>query len=655
MNSETIENSSTHTDTQLMLESDTVPAKSDSNALIEESKESPVNDSMFIIRDKTTGAVYDIRSQEFCFGMYIDPSSVNDSQEKCEKLNLQLLRASEIGDLEEAKNTLEPIKNAGWIANINVKDLCDFTPLHNAVGEGHTHMAKFFLEKGASINAVTESGRTPLHLACYNGNKEIIELLLANSADINLQDDEGNTPAHILAECGWTECLSLLLKRGPDMRIKNKCGQTPPKLSANVEIQKLLSSFDVGHSTGYSRTIIDNMVLHNNRADMIKERMFKARFLEMAPGKQESISPPKESLEASTHERENRRMKLLEAARKISSTILPSENPKQVGPEDFQLIKQLGKGSFGHVFLVKHKCSGRLYAMKALSKAKFLSHNLLKYAKAERDVMTRSRHPFIVALHYAFQTSNKLVFILDYCPGYYLHIDFRGDLGKMLRREKVMGEDRARLYLGEVLLALEFLHARDIIFRDLKPENVVLDRQGHAMLTDFGLSKEGVTDSTVTKTFCGSRAYLAPEIISKSGHNKAVDWYLFGLMMYEMLVGSPPYYSSDRQQYFKNVKSAPLRVPKSLSANAKDLIQRLLDRNPSTRLGAGPNGANDIKHHPWFKKMDWKKVIKRELKMPKPTLQPIESTQESIDFFTADTKKYKKVDNWTVIQDDSKV
>lgn len=422
MKSETFENSSTRTDTQLILESDTTPAKSDSNALIEESKESSANDPMFIIRDKTTGAVYDIRSQEFCFGMYVDPSCVNDSEEKCGKLNLQLLSASEVGDLEEAKSTLEPIKNAGWIANVNVKDLCDFTPLHNAVGGGYTQMAKFFLEKGASVNAVTASGRTPLHLACYNGNKEIIELLLANSADVNLQDDEGNTPAHILAECGWTECLLLLLKHSPDMRIKNKCGQTPPELSTNVEIQKLLSSFDVDHPTGYSRTVIDNIVLHNNRADMIKERMFKARFLETAPAKQESISPPKESLEASSHERDTRRVKLLEAARRISSTIVPSESPKQIGPEDFQLIRQLGKGSFGHVFLVKHKRSGILYAMKALNKAKFLSHNLLKYAKAERDVMTRNRHPFIVALHYAFQTSNKLVFVLDYCPGYYLHL-----------------------------------------------------------------------------------------------------------------------------------------------------------------------------------------------------------------------------------------
>ncbi len=128
--------------------------------------------------------------------------------------------------------------------------------------------------------------------------------------------------------------------------------------------------------------------------------------------------------------------------------------------------------------------------------------------------------------------------ILEYCPG--------GDLGKVLEQEKRFDEARARIYLAEILLALEDLHKRDIIFRDLKPDNVVLDAQGHALLTDFGLSKEGVLDNQAANSFCGSVAYLAPEMLKRSGHGKSVDWYLLGVLLYEMLVGMPPYFNRDR-------------------------------------------------------------------------------------------------------------
>ena len=237
--------------------------------------------------------------------------------------------------------------------------------------------------------------------------------------------------------------------------------------------------------------------------------------------------------------------------------------------------------------------------------------------------------------------------------GIYYSLIISGDLGKILRKRKIITEDEARIYLAEVLLALDYLHDHDIIFRDLKPENVMIDREGHAMLTDFGLAKEGITDSSCTKTFCGSRCYLAPEVITRSGHNKSVDWYLFGLMTYEMLAGAPPYYSPDREQYFKNVKSGVLKIPKSLSADVKDLIQKLLDRSPKTRLGAGPNGANDIKSHPWFKTIDWTKVVDRKLKPPKPILERVEAKMEGIDYFKAETKAYNKIENWTILGEDN--
>ena len=153
----------------------------------------------------------------------------------------------------------------------------------------------------------------------------------------------------------------------------------------------------------------------------------------------------------------------------------------------------LGKGSFGEVYLVQKKSNKMFYAMKVLQKDKLMGQNLVKYARTERNVLSYTKHSFIVGLNYAFQTKEKLFLILDYCPG--------GDLGHVLTKEKRFDEDRARIYLAEVVLALEDLHKRDIIFRDLKPDNVVLDMEGHALLTDFGLSKEGIHDNKGAQSF----------------------------------------------------------------------------------------------------------------------------------------------------------
>jgi serine/threonine protein kinase len=176
--------------------------------------------------------------------------------------------------------------------------------------------------------------------------------------------------------------------------------------------------------------------------------------------------------------------------------------------------------------------------MKVLNKDKIMAQNLVKYAMTERNVLSITNHPFIVKLNYAFQSLDRLFLILEYCAG--------GDLAQHLQKEKRFDEDRAKIYLCEIILALEDLHKRDIIFRDLKPDNVVLDSEGHALLTDFGLSKEGVLDNKGAKSFCGSIAYLAPEMLKRTGHGKSVDWYLLGVLFYEMLVGIPPYFANNK-------------------------------------------------------------------------------------------------------------
>lgn len=196
----------------------------------------------------------------------------------------------------------------------------------------------------------------------------------------------------------------------------------------------------------------------------------------------------------------------------------------------------------------------------------------------ERQVLSYVNNPFIVSLHYAFQTPSKLCLILDYCSG--------GDLSKHLKIEGRFTEDKARLYLCEIILALQDLHKRDIIYRDLKPDNVVLDEDGHCRLTDFGLSKEGVMYHTSgARSFCGSIAYLAPEMLKKNGHGKAVDWYLLGVLLYEMLVGQPPYYAPTKEELFYNIEKGRLKLPAGISDSVIDLLSKVIVNHSATRKG----------------------------------------------------------------------
>ena len=218
---------------------------------------------------------------------------------------------------------------------------------------------------------------------------------------------------------------------------------------------------------------------------------------------------------------------------------MEEEKEERIGLSHYEAKQILGKGSFGEVYLVQRIDTGELGAMKVLSKNKVISQNMVRYAMTERSVLGELEHPFIVRLRHAFQTSDYLFLILDYCPG--------GDLSDHLRNEGRFSEERARFYACEIVLALEALHSRDILFRDLKPDNVVLDSEGHALLTDFGLSKEGIEHAAEgTSSFCGSMGYLAPEIYpgggrskreGNKGHGKAVDWYMLGVLVYEMVTG----------------------------------------------------------------------------------------------------------------------
>lgn len=276
--------------------------------------------------------------------------------------------------------------------------------------------------------------------------------------------------------------------------------------------------------------------------------------------------------------------------------------------DDFILMKVVGKGSYGKVMLVKHKDNNMVYAMKMLRKENVIKRNQVEHTKTERNVLEAVSHPFIVTLHYAFQTPKKLYFVLEYCPG--------GELFFHLSRAGRFSEGRCRFYASEILLAIEYLHRLNIIYRDLKPENILLDADGHVKLTDFGLSKEGIQDNFSAKSMCGTPEYLAPEILNKSGHGKAVDWYSLGALMYEMLTGLPPFYTRDREKLFERIRRGELAYPSYITPVTKSLLQHLLEGDSTKRLGAGVGDGDEVKAHPFFSGIEWVAIQQRRVTPP---------------------------------------
>jgi len=276
--------------------------------------------------------------------------------------------------------------------------------------------------------------------------------------------------------------------------------------------------------------------------------------------------------------------------------------------DDFEVLKVLGKGAFGKVMLVKAKQgNGEIYAMKVLSKQLLIERQEVTHTKTERKTLEDTHHPFLVHLRFAFQTPTKLYLVMDYCNG--------GELFFHLKTTGRFPETRARLYGAEITSALEHLHSRKIVYRDLKPENVLLDSEGHVRVTDFGLAKDNVGATDKTKTFCGTPDYLAPEIIMDKGHGRGVDWWSLGTMIYEMLGGLPPYYSENVNIMYERVKKAPLefKPPEKFTPAARDLISGLLQKDPAVRMGSSERDAEELKEHAFFAPIDWALLYARKI------------------------------------------
>ncbi|ETV94244.1 AGC protein kinase, variant [Aphanomyces invadans] len=272
--------------------------------------------------------------------------------------------------------------------------------------------------------------------------------------------------------------------------------------------------------------------------------------------------------------------------------------------DDFDLLKVLGKGAFGKVLLVRRKSTGATYAMKVLKKEHVVAKSQVEHTRTERKLLQDIDHPFIVRLRYAFQNSGSLYLVMDYYAG--------GTLFHILRQQRRFKEHQAKLYGAQLVLAFTHLHSCDIVFRDLKLENILMDSEGFIALADFGLSKEHVKLEHDAMTFCGTPEYLAPELLRRKPYGKVVDWWSFGIVMYEMLSGSTPFYNTNRKKNFYNILHEPLDLSsKYFSDAARSLLRGLLTRKPHLRLGF--HGGTEVMAHPFFADVPWDKVYKRQV------------------------------------------
>ena len=546
------------------LRSDSLPVSEDikiQKVPSSKTKKSPMTDQIFKITNLDTGKQVDIRNENHenflnelldvvNGGEFSESMNLYFSQKR--EMNKALWSAIENNQPEICKILLSRKNYGELVSQTNSRDQNQQTSLHMASHLGHLYICEILLEYGelTDVNAVDNQGRTPLHLSCLSGHYLISQLLIRSGTLINFQDNLKNTPMHYAVMSRNEKLINYLFTKFGNLNIENSEGVKP----------------------------IDLLRSHNLRIDCLPE--------------------------------ECQNINISDTSCLSEDVVVEFEAHPSLSFHDFEAIQMLGRGSFGEVFLVKMRSTGKKYAMKVLRKDKIINGNLVKYAMVERNVLSIIKHPFIVSLSFAFQSPQKLYLVLDYCAG--------GNLTSYILRQRHFTEAIAKFYICEIILALEELHKNGIIYRDLKPDNVVVDADGHAMLTDFGLSKQGISDNISAKSFCGSIAYLAPEMIKRRGHGKAVDWYLLGVILYEMIIGVPPFYSNNKDQLFYNIEHMKPVIPPRVSQDAGSLIRKLLKKDPERRLGS--RGAEVVKRHHFFNEINWDDIYN---KVQTPPLKPV--------------------------------
>lgn len=327
--------------------------------------------------------------------------------------------------------------------------------------------------------------------------------------------------------------------------------------------------------------------------------------------KKQVIRPSKQCLKLMTLEDLGQRVQLenqrITEIRK-KTTMLFNPEKKEICIEDFDQLKILGQGAFGKVVLAQKKDNKKIYAIKILKKREILATDQLEHTLAEKLILSHVNHPFLVGLEYSFQTVERVYFVMEFMKG--------GELFQHLRKVKKFTEEQAKFFAACVTLGLGHLHTKNYIYRDLKLENILLDELGYAKLTDFGLAKF-IQKGDKALTFCGTPEYLAPEVILGKGHNRPADWWSLGILIYEMMHGLPPFYSTNMNMMYKRAIKDTVHWKSNvkISKNAKDIIVKLLSKNPRKRLGSEADSL-EVLSHPWFESLDWTDLLERKLKSP---------------------------------------
>lgn len=323
----------------------------------------------------------------------------------------------------------------------------------------------------------------------------------------------------------------------------------------------------------------------------------------------------------------------------VQNIVTPSRDlepidSRQYALGDFDLLRVIGRGSYAKVLMVELKTTKRIYAMKVIKKELVTEDEDIDWVQTEKHVFeTASNYPFLVGLHSCFQTPSRLFFVIEFVRG--------GDLMFHMQRQRRLPETHARFYAAEISLALNFLHERGIIYRDLKLDNVLLDHDGHIKLTDYGMCKEGIRQGDTTSTFCGTPNYIAPEILCGNDYDFSVDWWALGVLLYEMLAGRSPFDVVDNaaenpDQYtedflFQVILDKTIRIPRSITVKAQSVLKGFLNKNPLERLGCQPqSGFTDITSHPFFKSINWELL---EAKQVAPPYKPKLETDRDLEHF----------------------
>eukprot|EP00736_Rhodelphis_marinus_P013884 Rmarinus@m.11459 len=308
----------------------------------------------------------------------------------------------------------------------------------------------------------------------------------------------------------------------------------------------------------------------------------------------------------------------------------------EVGFIDFEVVSALGEGSFGKVYQVRKVSDGTCLAMKVLDKAKVVQNHDVIHTRTECMILKEVRHPFIVPLHYAFQTNERLCLVFELISG--------GDVYRLLKRATRFPEASARFYAAEISLAFAYLHRLRIVYRDLKPENILIGADGHLRLADFGFAT--VVDPTLgASTFCGTPCYIAPEMLAGEAHGCHVDWWSLGIFLYEMLWGKPPFFNKNIRTMYEEIMHGRVNYPGAyFSSAAADFISKLLDRNPLTRLCWDDSSKTSVRDHVFFETIDWDVCLNKgyappyKPSTPKETMSKRASLELKKDFKVLSTQ-----------------